>query len=662
MRKESVGRRLTRIFLVCMLILGSLVCVVGVREYSLTEQKFYKSYLESCLKLVTDSLEGVSMETLLEDGEGELYQTYARRLDVVREDMGLEYVYVYIPASDGESLKNIMTSGMSEEEEWKPGKNMQEKVPKEAQEVFRGGRDSAERVSDDEYGYVLTVYYPVYGQDGSIEAVAGADLNRQQLIEMFFFNNWGMLLLLFAGCVLILIILRVFNQRVVVRPLIRVADHMEHFVSGEREKGEFAKLEVHSADEVGAIAKAFNGMAGELEQYLGQVADMAAKEQRVETEMQIARRIQMESLPEPEVSVSDSYFAELYADIRPARAVGGDFYDFFPVSEEQFCAVIGDVSGKGVTAALFMMRAKTLIKDMAQREESPAAALHKANVELCARNDSNMFITVFLGMLDKKTGRFSYANAGHNPPYAGRESYLPLHMNRACPLGLFEDEDYVDEEIILKPSESVFFYTDGVTEAENGSREKFGDERMNRVLDRHAGESCQSVAEAMGQEVRSFADGTAQSDDITMLMLRWKGMPKDEDTIIVSADIAKLPKIRKRIAEKAGNGCLCLNQLYLAAEEIFVNIASYAYEGKGPDVEKVVEFTCRRTGQELEMVFADYGTPFNPFENKEPTPEDNLEGDTVGGWGIFLVRRVCDETEYYRDGNKNIFRMLKKIN
>lgn len=280
-----------------------------------------------------------------------------------------------------------------------------------------------------------------------------------------------------------------------------------------------------SQDEVGKLTESFRSMNVSLKDHIRQVAEAAAERERITSELNIARDIQMNILPTgyPPLPPRDRY--DLRALIAPAKEVGGDFYDFFPVDENRLCFVIADVSGKGVPAALFMAVSMTLLKATARRGLPPEEILARVNDELSRDNRVNMFVTVFCGILDTVTGEVVYANAGHNHPLLmgkpGEARYLKTVNGLA--LGVMEDAPYRREAMRLEPGDSLFLYTDGVTEAMNPAEELFGDDRLRGELEALAGEDPDSVTTGIMTRVKEFASGAPQSDDITIMMIHYNG-------------------------------------------------------------------------------------------------------------------------------------------
>jgi sigma-B regulation protein RsbU (phosphoserine phosphatase) len=297
---------------------------------------------------------------------------------------------------------------------------------------------------------------------------------------------------------------------------------------------------VKSGDEVGKLSEAFQYMKGSLKEYIQQLTETTASKERIESELKIAHDIQMSILPKIFPPFPDRKEFDIYAVIEPAREVGGDFYDFFFIDDEHFCFVIGDVSGKGVPASLFMAVTKTLIKGKAVWDADPGRVLTKVNKDLNQGNEACMFVTIFLGILNTKTGEMLYANGGHNPPLIlrQRQARAPevreegvkrssgdvefLAVPKGLVVGVMEDSTYRTDRVTFEPGDSIFIYTDGVTEAMNERGELFSEGRLKRQLLELRGKSVQEVIVGTMGGIASFSHGVSQADDITMMMVQFK--------------------------------------------------------------------------------------------------------------------------------------------
>ncbi len=282
-------------------------------------------------------------------------------------------------------------------------------------------------------------------------------------------------------------------------------------------------LRIHFPREVGRLAQTLWNLEGRLQEHLANLKATVAARERLQSDLRIAHNIQMSMLPRAGSAPHPAI--ELAAALEPAKEVGGDLYDFFLIDEERLCLAVGDVSDKGVSAALFMARGIALLRYIVTRERlDPPAALARANRELCAGNDLCMFMTALLGFLDLRTGRLVYSNAGHLPPLrrAGAGGCAPLDLPRGKPLGLVEQAVYTAREAQLAAGDLLLLYSDGVTEAMDPADQAFGDAALVELLAGANGDAAAVVA-AIRQAVHAHARGAPQSDDITLLCARWRG-------------------------------------------------------------------------------------------------------------------------------------------
>ncbi len=332
-----------------------------------------------------------------------------------------------------------------------------------------------------------------------------------------------MLLIGFIGiCLIILAVIWALNKTTArIKNLSKLVDVIS--------KGDFeSKLPIDSTqDELGKLSQAFETMQTSLKKYMEDLAQATANKQKIESELAIAKEIQMSILPKIFPPFPDKKELNIYATINPAKEVGGDLYDFFFINEELFCFIIGDVSGKGIPASLFMAVAKTLLKITASSETSPSLILTKVNNELSSNNDSCMFVTVFIGILNINTGEVKYANAGHNPPIIKKAEdtfWLKITPNPA--LGVFAGATYNEQKIKLNKDDMIFTYTDGINEAFNKEKEQYSLERLISVLKEKKTDYPKNIINDVLSDVYSFVSGAEQSDDMTILCLRYRGIGK----------------------------------------------------------------------------------------------------------------------------------------
>lgn len=289
------------------------------------------------------------------------------------------------------------------------------------------------------------------------------------------------------------------------------------------------KLNIHTGDEIESLAISFNAMTTELQTYIKNLEQITAEKERIATELNVATNIQKNMLPCIFPPYPDRKDFDIYAVMYPAKEVGGDFYDFYLLDENHLVITIADVSDKGIPAAMFMVITKTILKNFAMSMTSPddfSAVVQCANRQLCENNEEMMFVTVFMGMLDLKTGKFIYVNAGHTPPMIRHKhkddstfEYLPVEKN--CVLGINEEAQFKQQEVYLKQGDELFLYTDGVTEAINKEKKLYSIERLYSNLNKiNKKSSCQDILRDVKLSIDEFAQGMYQSDDITMLAIK----------------------------------------------------------------------------------------------------------------------------------------------
>lgn len=311
-----------------------------------------------------------------------------------------------------------------------------------------------------------------------------------------------------------------------VLPIEDLAAHLREY--GRTKDAGIAQLihgEKFPSDEVGDLASATESMIEQIHEHVERVSHLSAERERTASELAVAHRIQVSSLPPVEAPYTGQNRFSLAASMNPAKAVGGDFYDFFMVDEDHCAFLIADVSGKGVPAALFMMHAKTLLRQLLSLGMPPAEAMSRANDGLVKNNDEDMFVTVWLGVLDTRTGKLDYSNGGHNPPLMRRADggVEWLRERSGFFLGSFEGIDYRGKELLMAPGDTLLLYTDGVTEAIDVDERCYGDERLHDLLEHMGDEAPADIIERVRQDVAAFADKAEQADDITILALRYEG-------------------------------------------------------------------------------------------------------------------------------------------
>ena len=450
----------------------------------------------------------------------------------------------------------------------------------------------------------------------------------------------------------------VFGAQTISRPIANLTDMTRRIAGGDFTR----RIDISAKNEIGILAASFNEMTRRLDDSIEHLKETTAAKERMESELKIAHEIQMSMVPKMFPPFPDRPEFDIFAMLVPAREVGGDLYDFFFLDDDRLFFAIGDVSGKGVPAALFMAVTKTLLRATASQEATPGETLRRLNEELYKDNDSCMFVTLFCGILNVRTGEIEYSNGGHELPYHLSGSELrPLENTGGGALGIAENAAYRSERLRLGPGESLFLYTDGVTEAMDAAGELFAERRLEQSVRRAGVSGPRQLLGQVVDEVNAFAAGVPQADDVTGLVLRYVGASREGAgvEIILRNDLSELDRVRGRLGEFGTQRRLSpqlLRDLDLALEEILANIISHGY-ADNREHEIRVRLDVERG--EVRVDVEDDGQPFNPLDAPEPDTARPVEERPVGGLGIHLVRSLMDGLEYRRQGDRNRLTMRK---
>lgn len=645
MLKNSIAKKVT-VRVSFMLVLVMLVMLSGVFvavRRAVSDE--LDTYAVAILDIFTDYLDRytndrqIPISTDIADDVTGYGEKLCRNYDA-------DYLYIYSIGDDNRSVfySAVAIGEIPEKEKGFRGRFTGrvecELVPEELA-VWNGEKDLGHIVYRAWYGDEISILRPledckgnrfIVGVDVSLRAVTGI------IVRNFAFIALAVVLIIAAIGVAVYFIIR---KRVSEPAQIISRSMNEYIKNGERSN---FRLEDGGSDEFALIASSFNSMTDDIARYVNDIKDLTKEQANRQTELEIAAGIQRGLLPADRMS---SCGCEIRAMMSPAKYIGGDLYDYIDLGGGRYLTVIADVSGKGVSAAMFMSATLTLIRQFAKMGLDPAGILKETNEALTENNPQMLFVTAFVGIYDSGNRAFTYSNAGHNIPYIIGEKLKKLDGAAGTLLGLFEGEEYINETVTILPGDTVFLYTDGVNEAINTERVFWGEERLEQTLHEFRSSGSANPVEYVYSAVRSFADGAEQNDDITMLALTVK---ENTVSLELSCDTKDFEKIKGKILGLPIPRKLQL-ELCLAAEEVFVNICSYAFEGKSPEYEKII-FTLNCTDK-VTMKFSDSGIPFNPLEdNALPGNDSELSS---GGLGRYISMSLTDESKYeYRDGKNNL--------
>lgn len=459
-----------------------------------------------------------------------------------------------------------------------------------------------------------------------------------------------------------LLFMLIFFIRIItseLKPLRRLATEAKTIASGQFD----AKLpELRRIDEIGQLSHSFADMQQSLVKYIEELKKTTAQKASIESDLRIASGIQMAMLPKGYPPYPERDDIDIYGQLVSAKEVGGDLFDFFMRDEKLFFC-IGDVSGKGVPASLVMAVTRTLFRSVAAHEALPDRIVTDMNETMAANNESDMFVTLFVGVLDMLSGRMRYCNAGHDAPIlvGSGAGLLPCDSN--IPVGVMQDWKYTPQETTIDPGTTIFLYTDGLTEAENKDHAQFQEKRILDVI-RQTPHAPKQIIEAMTQAVHQFVGDADQSDDLTMLALQYKHQQPDiyyQRSLTLPNDVQTIPKLSgfvETVCEASNLDMDTCMQMNLAIEEAVVNVMNYAYP-KG--VKGMVNIDATISSKGLKFVISDNGKPFDPTAKAEVDTSLSAEERGIGGLGIHLIRQIMDGINYeYIDG-RNVLTLLKVI-
>jgi sigma-B regulation protein RsbU (phosphoserine phosphatase) len=405
----------------------------------------------------------------------------------------------------------------------------------------------------------------------------------------------------------------------------------------------------------------------ELEDSLETLKRTRTAKDRMESELNIGRDIQMSMLQLSFPAFPEQKEFDIHAALYPAQEVGGDFYDMFMIDLDHFCFCVGDVSGKGVPAALFMAVTKTLIKSRAANDLSPASILSHVNSETAEGNDSAMFVTLFLAILNLDTGTLVYSNAGHNPPYLMRTGSKPERLDKrhGPVVGAMEGIAYGEDQASLDPGDLIYLYTDGVTEAMDPNGSLYGEARLLERLREASYPTARSAVEQTVEDVWRFQGDASQADDVTILSVRYHGATSAagafELELTMQNDIRRISSINEAFTEFAERHRVpgpTQRRINVCLDELLNNIVSYAY---CDDDQHEIALHFRLLGTELVVTIVDDGKPFNPFGNDPPDTGLSVDERPIGGLGVHLVKSFMDKVHYERHGENNVVTLHKQM-
>ena len=534
MKKNTKPRKLQIRFLQGMTVTFLTITLVSSLIVSLVIQhEMYKKYGDIAFgsaHTVAELIDGDTIDNYLEIKERDDYYMEIRsEMDMIADNFDLMYLFVCVPhedhltyvwAADDEDVNII-----GDDDVYSNGGKEVAYLAFSKEPEYKLINDK-----DEEYGRFMSACVPIYDSSGEPVALAFSDVSTGKIRTTILTAILNILIVNTVVMVIVVILYYMYIKSRLIQPILYLNDVANDMVN-RIDTGEAIKINIHTGDEIEALARSFEKLHLDLTDYIAENTRITAEKERIGAELNVATQIQADMLPSIFPPFPDRSEFDLFASMDPAKEVGGDFYDFFLIDDDHLALVLADVSGKGVPAALFMVIAKTLIKNHAQiGEYSPAKVLMQANEQLCEGNEAELFVTVWLAIIEISTGKGLAANAGHEHPalrHAGGEFELVKYRHSPA-VATMDGVRFKEHEFQLLPGDTIFVYTDGVPEATNANDELFGEERLLSALNEKPDAMPKELLQNVRRAVDQFVGDAPQFDDLTMLGVTYYGTEEKE--------------------------------------------------------------------------------------------------------------------------------------
>lgn len=641
--RKSLARKITIPFFLAFTVLAFVLATVGYYFLYKNVTKQVKTNLQANALNLKRRIES----KVTDDMEyADFVKDFKVQAKGVCEDFDIDFISLYEPMTDTEALYYAVAQ--------REGTRLDTSVIKSENLAYYVMDEAELRVWNNEtevdflhwngsYEEELCVVVKIYGPDNRevlMSVEKSYDYIRETVLKTLILTA---ALILGVFLTMSLVLYFVIKKRVS-KPAREISSAMEKFVvDGKRNE---TKLQEYQNDEFGVISQSFNKMADDIDAYVKNISELNHERNRQQTEIDIASKIQKGFLP-PQSTSTD--MMEIRSVMKPAKDIGGDMYDYIRLDEDHYYAMIADVSGKGISASLYMASVLTYMRQLVKNNPDPAYVLKTANNYLAANNPEMVFVTAFVCIYDVKNGMLTYSNAGHNPPYVLTNEVVKLDQAVGTVIGIFEDEEYENATIPIRVGDTLLLYTDGVTEALNEKREFYGEEKLEKVL---ANIQDNELLPMILKDITTFVGKQEQSDDLTMLMIHLK----EGRSLVLHGTEPEFVQIRDRIMRLDLDEETKL-QLCLAAEEVYVNICNYAFD---EETERKVSFTLDVSG-DIVMKFRDNGKKYNPLEDvKDADDLDEYDPEEdEGGLGKFIAFNIMDGMKYEYENNENVLTLTK---
>ncbi|MCR5208567.1 MAG: SpoIIE family protein phosphatase [Eubacterium sp.] len=668
MKKEGkiAKRTISTILLVVFVLMGAISLSVGLQMKHILIER-YSDVSISYVKSVADFVKGDTIKKYYTTGKKDAYyyeiENYlnATANATVNSDkaegLSIKCLYVFVPNEDGFTYIWDAEPGVEPEElltKYPYSEGAKEQIDKflnktvtEDIQYYTDGVDSTP---------MLTVSVPLYDSSGKVVAIIASDSEVSDINRALNKIIIGVLASIALIMIITMLVYYFATKKLIINPIVKLHEATDKIIDNI-ESDETVDIDIHTNDEIEMLANSFENMDIKLKEYIRKNEAITAEKERIGAELELATKIQADMLPNIYPAFPERNDFDIFATMNPAKEVGGDFYDFFLIDDSHLAMVIADVSGKGIPAALFMMMSKILIQNAVMGGDSPAEALEAVNRQICSNNREEMFVTVWLGIIDLKSGLLTAANAGHEKPIVKQPDgdFEVLNDRHGFVIGGLDGVKYRNYDIQLKEGAKLFLFTDGVVEATDESDELYGINRTLEILNSLKNERPKGILDGVKKSVDTFVGNAPQFDDLTMLCFEYREMTNE---FTVDATVENVGVVVDYIAGKAENLPFTTkdkHHIEIAADEIMCNIANYAYEnGTGKATVSV-----KADSEALIITVKDSGIPYNPLEKEDPDVTLPANERGIGGYGIYIVKKLMDSVTYEHKNGNNILTMKK---
>ena len=518
-----------------LIIFATIISWIGYRGFT---SAILKQYEDSAFRVAHISSSVVDADKIDEyaasGGETEEYLTVYHMLDRICNRSGAAFVYVIVPDLTDYAHIKFIFSTMDDDQPYEhyPFGYIRNTTNDDYKTKYRKlyEKQSVKELVTRDRGYIetdphITAMIPLYGTDGETKAILCVQYQMDYIIRTRNSFVKNVILVMFLVALIVSIGQVFYLGKKLLEPLQIITREASRFAEENVSTGTKLTETIHNRDEIGQLAGAIDQMEEQIRDYVERITSITAEKEKIKTELDLAARIQEDMLPRDFPAFPDRTDFDIFASMDPAKEVGGDFYDFFLVDDDHLCLLIADVSGKGIPAALFMMLSKTVLANFAMMTMSPAKVLEAANDAICNNNTEEMFVTVWLGILELSTGKMTAANAGHEYPVLKKPQgdYELIMDKHGFVIGGMENVRYKEYEFNLEPGSKLFLYTDGLPEATDSNENMFSVELLMDALNESPDLTPQETLSHMKEKVDEFVGDAPQFDDLTMLCLEYRG-------------------------------------------------------------------------------------------------------------------------------------------